>query len=75
MNLELYMSHGIGFMILFLIRSKISPQRFKYQINIKFLSLCIDTKLIRLDNTPLVLGEGYSSGQRGQTVNLLAMPT
>ena len=28
-----------------------------------------------LDNSRLVSAEGYSSGQRGQTVNLLAMPT
>ncbi len=35
----------------------------------------IDSLAIRLDNSRLVLAEGYSSGQRGQTVNLLAMPT
>ncbi len=29
----------------------------------------------QMDNSGLYFAEGYSSGQRGQTVNLLAMPT
>jgi hypothetical protein len=41
----------------------------------KISHLCIDTLTRGLDNARLVLEEGYSSGQRGQTVNLLAMPT
>jgi hypothetical protein len=37
--------------------------------------LGVDSRSDQLDNTRLVSAEGYSSGQRGQTVNLLAMPT
>jgi hypothetical protein len=35
----------------------------------------VDTSGGRSDNTRLVFAEGYPSGQRGQTVNLLAMPS
>ena len=42
---------------------------------IKISRLAVDTQAGRLDNSRLVSAEGYSSGQRGQTVNLLAMPT
>ncbi len=35
----------------------------------------VDTLEANTDNTPLVSAEGYPSGQRGQTVNLLAMPS
>ena len=34
--------------------------------------LAVDRRTGRLDNSRLVSAEGYSSGQRGQTVNLLA---
>jgi hypothetical protein len=32
----------------------------------------VDSQVGGLDNSRLVSAEGYSSGQRGQTVNLLA---
>ena len=35
----------------------------------------VDTTKVRSDNTRLMSAEGYPSGQRGQTVNLLAMPS
>ena len=35
----------------------------------------VDTPCVKSDNTRLVSAEGYPSGQRGQTVNLLAMPS
>ncbi len=42
---------------------------------VRFRLWVVDSRLGQLDNARLVSAEGYSSGQRGQTVNLLAMPT
>ena len=42
---------------------------------VKIKLIAVDSRVYRLDNSRLVSAEGYSSGQRGQTVNLLAMPT
>ncbi len=35
----------------------------------------VDSAVPTTDNTRLASAEGYPSGQRGQTVNLLAMPS
>ena len=44
-------------------------------MRLKITATQVDTVLSRLDNGRLVSAEGYPSGQRGQTVNLLAMPS
>ena len=44
-------------------------------ILVPIFTLSVDTPKPRSDNRRLGSAEGYPSGQRGQTVNLLAMPS